>query len=726
MKRFTTQPGGAKKSVAILSAALFTVSMFAPIDAFAQSPVQTIGETQQLEISDYKFQKPTAPYIVAKGEAIKAIEFAGGSAAELQNIIDDARKADPTAVIIAEISGKVIVSKDPLLLGENINLIFKGNGGVECDEDASGITSLVHIHRAKNLSISSTNRAVFDGKDIVEDVIKISNSCIVNIDNIVVENAKFYGITFNGNGEGPLNEASSLTRCTIQNNGIGGLDLRNSARFMAFDNIFEDNATYGMVVTSQSTLITGNTVKGSKTAMRVSGPRCLVEGPGAVIARNTIESNGVGLMLGQYAKRHLVTENTIKGNDKGMVVMGERNHIYNNTMDNATEFENKGDFNVICRNEGVLASDIDVQAITSYFNPPTANNPHKDQTIVLGMGRKDIEVTQAAGAPAVNLKDVQELLDKTRAKNKTKFVVLWLKGNFVANQEYTGLSIPENCSVVLDGVIYAEGDGMDQNSKLDHYSKSTTSGGTQLVLMKEKGFVSFSGGELDAKDLSAYGIYAPGNNVCVIDGVKFKSAVANQIGTLHHYGDKTPVFISGCDFNGYGKTNRGVWTHICDFVHCISNTSQSHFADYVDLDAEAYNCTVLYGTAFNERRCGVFIEENASSNVVLGNTFTGDIGNGISLYSSFNHTVRNNILVGNTFNGTMGMNVRHGRNTLVFNNIINPRKGGRYGVYLNVEDNLTSQNCHLGEANLNMENVEQNSFFCAPVSIESALSTNAK
>jgi len=90
----------------------------------------------------------------------------------------------------------------------------------------------------------------------------------------------------------------------------------------------------------------------------------------------------------------------------------------------------------------------------------------------------------------VPLSTVQKALDEAREAHPTDVIVAHMKGLFVGDDEGTGLALPENTCVVLDGVIRSGSEGLD-------HRKSPKDRDTQLIMMAQKGFASFSGGIAD-------------------------------------------------------------------------------------------------------------------------------------------------------------------------------------------------------------------------------------
>lgn len=660
------------------------------------------------------FQEPQpGPFIkdvTTTNEPTQELVFNGGDVASLQTFLTSSRYYFPEAVLIAHIRGTVEVSDTPLMVGSDTCLSLEAAGQF-VPKTGFSPSALIQVQDAEYVSITAGDEALatLDGMSRVGTGILVSNSGKVHIDNLRLQDFTGYGIDYSGRGQALLSDAGSVTRCEIRNSGISGVRTTDSTRFVLMDNMVTNSALCGIDVYSKSATVAGNACIRNLKGIVVGVPAG-VPGPDGVVARNMLKNNRVGLELSTDTRTHVVTENVIHQNTTGMAVAGERNHIFNNDMDNTAEFSVTGAENIIARHPGVAGSEVSGGVGTKFFNPPTSDHPHADPVIVLGMGRHDLTFTQSPGNPVLNLANVQAAADSARATYPNDVIVLWLNGDFVANQEYTGLSLPANTCVVLNGTIYPEGPGMDRHSAPDHYAKDPHTGGTQLVLMDSPGFLSFSGGTLDCRDLPAYGIYAPYDAVAVIDGVTVRDAVDNNIGVLYHGHELAPVFIRGCTLDGGSwSSNRGVWIHVCSFIHCISNTSEGHVADSFDIDAVGHWNKILFNRCHNEKRTGVFIEEGASNNFVLGNEMSGDYGNGISLYNSHGGPCPDNIIVGNTVTGPFGINVRYAEDTFAFNNIIN---SGRFGVYISVSNNYSAQT-QIVPDNYLFHDPQDNPFFTA-------------
>lgn len=662
-------------------------------------------------LSGFFLQPEPGPFFTEQNETRQEVTFDGGEVAALQSLLNNARSSYPDALLIAHVRGTVEVGTIPLVLGSKSCLSMEGPGQFVAKSGYSP-SALLQILNAEYVSITASDgaTALFDGMGRAATGILITSSGKVNLDNLDLKYFTGHGIDYTGRGDALLEDAGSVTRCTVSNCGGSGIKVTNSARFVLMDNTISNCTADGIDVFSQSATAVGNTCSGNRIGIVMGAPSD-VDGPGGNVARNKLLNNQTGLKLASSAEIILVSENRLDGNATGMVIEGTQNHAFNNYMNNTVEFSITGSDNLILRNDDIASTEAAGGTGTKFFNPPTAGNPHNDPVIVPGMGRRDLTITQAAGDPDIDLVTVQTAVDAERSAYPGDVVVLWLNGNFVARGEYTGLSLPDNTCVVLSGTIYPEGTGMDRFSEEDHYAKDRHTGGTQLVLMDSPDYQSFSGGTLDCRGLSAYGIYAPYSSVTIIDGVTVKHAVDNNIGVLYHGGVTTPVFIRGCTLDGLDDageqfTNRGVWVHVCNYTYMLDNDGNGHVADTFDMDAAGHWSRLLFNRTANDKRTGFFIEEGATGTVVIGNEVTGDLGTGIALYNAIGGITPLSVMVGNRL--SRALVIRHSEHAFAFNN----STPERFGVYINVTNNYSAQN-QIGPDNFILNEISENPYFTA-------------
>ena len=95
------------------------------------------------------FFKPTsAPFYIQSNEKVTSLSFGNGSAEDLQKLIDEAVKNNPTQSLVLTLKGTVVVKLAPLRLPSRINVQFTDGAMIKAD---AGILAkaLVEINNAR-------------------------------------------------------------------------------------------------------------------------------------------------------------------------------------------------------------------------------------------------------------------------------------------------------------------------------------------------------------------------------------------------------------------------------------------------------------------------------------------------------------------------------------------------------------------------------------------------
>lgn len=338
------------------------------------------------------------------------------------------------------------------------------------------------------------------------------------------------------------------------------------------------------------------------------------------------------------------------------------------------------------------------------------------------MGRRDIEIDTGglttrrprqdgvAGAvsealeelPHMDLAEVQARIEEERNAHPEDYLVVHLRGMFLSTEGETGLHIPDDVSVVLDG-----------------YFMARTAGQARMVLLEGRGFSSMSGGYLHGGGGKAsHGIDTPGSAIHIVDGVTVSSMRAQGISTVADYrpphtveGKKRgrgatrgrPVFMRGNQVVNIG--GRGIWGHVVSDVYYIDNVVSDADSDGIDIDAFNNYSKLLFNVLRGNTRSGVFYEEGVHSNIVYGNYMTANRGRhstGILYYSFLARRAneqgdeewtrfrnRNNVTVGNLVEEHQtGMNTRYSEGCVFMHNIFRHNETGiklgfnSLGIYL--------------------------------------------
>jgi len=565
--------------------------------------------------AEHFFTPPDAPFIIEPKEKIIAIKLSSGGAEGAQAQIDSARKTASNAVLVARVSGKLVVGKNSLRLGSRTCLVMDEGATIEAAADASA-ASLLEIAGAEFVSVSSaaSERGALDGKGRQIIGIAVRGSGKVNIDNLSIRGCGAGAIAHTGREAVLVNDASSVTRCLIRDCG-DGLVVTSTAAFMCLDNEFHNNRGVAVTMTSQRSVIAGNDFIGNKAGVVSARDH-------GVVARNFFDGNERAIKLEAASIGNLVTRNRSRGAAGALLVGGKGNQIFDNDLMGVAS-QDSGSANNLFVNNARLKVDSSSQ-MPGIFNPPTFSNPHSNNVIVPGLGRFDLVILGSTNKfqPA-DLSPVCEGLAKARAEHPNDVIVLKLQG-FYLSRKPEGFVLPPNTCVILDGVIRAElGIAADPI-----YVKTNPI--TQVVRMSPSGYSSFSGGTLDGGRQAFHGIVATNKSIAVIDGVDVRACARDGIYTKGR-GEGFPLFINGCSVSA--NIGRGIWLHVAGDVHAIGNVCAGNNMDGIDVDAEARDCTVLFNVSAGNRRHGVFVEEATTNNVVFANQLSGNFRSGVHVWN---------------------------------------------------------------------------------------------
>lgn len=628
------------------------------------------------------FRTPASPFLLAPEEAAVTIAVQGSRADEVQQELARARTEQPEAVLIAVVTGPIVVGDQPLRLGSRTCVLF-GEGAALAVDPGAKPAALVLVDHAEFVSLAGTapDRAVLDGGGRATQGIAVRGSGRINIDRIAVRNCLGDGIAIQGRGPERVSDATSVTRCQVRNCNGNGVSVRDAAQFVCVDNELIRNRGAGLSSDSLSTIVSGTRAAWNGTGLVLRSTR-------AAVARNDVLNNDVGILLAQDAQANLIAENRVEGNGVGVEVAGSGNYIYANRMDNRRELAITGTDNVIASHRRVTVEESGAAGNTC-FNPPTLSNDHKEPIIVAGLGRYDIDIAGSAGRcfrpeasdrPIVDLSIAQTALDKARAEHPNDVIVAHLKGLFICTDPH-GLTLPDNTCLVLSGAIQARFDP----TRLAALSRDELKTNVQLIRLSGKGVLSVSGGTLDGNDQPHHVITAPGGNTAVIDGVVVKRAVVNNITTKHHRAG--PIFIRGCTVVDSG--NRGIWAHVSRRIFMVDNVCSGNVSDGIDIDAYCMESAALFNVCTGNYRHGVFVEEAVKDNIVAFNRLNGNWGNGVHVWNEAvkGNTGRNVIVgnecVGNNVGVSVGgrSDVKTSNSNFFFNNVCreNRRGGAVYG-----------------------------------------------
>ena len=218
--------------------------------------------------------------------------------------------------------------------------------------------------------------------------------------------------------------------------------------------------------------------------------------------------------------------------------------------------------------------------------------------------------------------------------NDTTMRYLKFSGRYYADAT---LKLPSRVHMILNGSVTPPPSGLPGSND------------TRVGLIQVQGsFVSVTGGTYTCDGNVAYAIDCDRCSDALFQNL---TASGCAQGNLHLLGG-TAVEIRFVD--SYGS-NRGVWSQTPSSKNLITDSFfHDNSADGVDLDSFSAHVMIKNNRFENNRRCGVFVEEGASSNYILDNIFFNN-SFGVGFYTNLGgrdpgkYPTRDNWVVGNTF-----------------------------------------------------------------------------
>jgi hypothetical protein len=588
-----------------------------------------------------KFFTPSdVPFVLRPDEQVKRVALPSGSVDEAQKVIDAARTEAPSAFIIIDAQGTLVVQANPLRMGSKMALRLSPAASIRADAAATA-PSLISIVDSEFVSVSSAaaGLALIDGGKKKLVGISVTGGSRINFDQLAIMRCGVAGLDYKGKDAAAVNQAASVTRSQFESNG-DGLRIDVTAGFQCLDNIFKNQTGTALIINSLTSVAAGNEFSGNQAAIVSASDR-------GVIARNRI-GDVAALTLASAGPGQLVTENIGTAPDLKIQIAGSTQQLFRNSLTGTATIAPESVDIFLIGNEG-LSVDPAAPGL-KLFNPPTYRDPHKDPVIVAGMGRFDLpEIIGGKGkkgndeaVPPVDIVVVQEALNAASKEHPNDVLVLKLKGEFVS-KTLAGLELPPNTCLILDGRILA-----DLGLPLDPpWVRGEPVG--QVVMLPKTGYSSVSGGKLDAGRQANHPINAFKGSIAVIENVNITAGSRDGINTKARR-NNDPLFIYRC--NVYGNNARGIWTHVATRVHAIANNCAGNNTDGIDLDAHAIDCTALFNTSNGNRRHGVFIEEGVDHNIVFGNVLNDNFATGIHVWNEeVKQNTGPNVISANECNG---------------------------------------------------------------------------
>jgi autotransporter-associated beta strand protein/parallel beta-helix repeat protein len=611
--------------------ALATMSVVSGTTLFAGPGVQRLLYTV-----------PNSTFIESSADTLVNINDASGSISILQTAINNARTANPGAIItIRLLSGAtywVSNSTGGLVLGSQECLV--GTGATIAAADAAVTNTLITI------ASGSTNVAIAGGTlnaggANIFGIFAPAAAARVNIDKVTVLSCGQDCIQLNGTGSGTFDNEMTVTRCDVSGSpGHSGISLWNATQTTCVDNNCHNNSVGIWLGNCSYGNIANNTCESNSVGIDFSS------GTDDYLVNNTCNFNGTGIVASGAGG--MMVSDVLAGNTVAAIHSSGSGNIYCDNLfgaGNATNFLNGGS------GDDVVAYKGSINGLgQNYFYPPLIDDQHTT-TIINGMGRYDLTDNSTTTIDAV-----QSEYNAAVNAYPGDVIVLHLNGNYTVGAN--PLTLASDTCVLLGGTIQIN---------------SSTSASYAITAPSGSAYISISGGTIDGGTASppAHGrdaIYFSGVSMFQIDSVTMQNFGNNtsrvggsDVVRIDH--GNTPRIVTRCTING--GSARGIWLATSGPRDIVSdNTVTNVQMDGVDCDESTSASVVKFNYLSNNARYGVFLEQSASDNLVLGNICNYDHSFGIGCYNNsatprgataYNSVICNSILGDNGLrNGSTG------------------------------------------------------------------------
>ena len=588
-------------------------------------------------ISDKFYREPNATFAIHPKEVLKKVDLNTVSVEAAQSQIENCRLENPEAIWLFVLKGKLTVQATPLVLGTKNFLEFAEGSSIVADEKTTA-ESLIKIQQSENLNLYSKSKkgGVLKGNGKVTAGIIISKSSRVNIDQIHFENLSV-GIKIENDENTLIHQACSVTRCEFLKTENAVIANKING-FVALDNLFKDITGTGITLNSPNSTLAGNTFNNVVKAFHFGGEN-------AAFVRNEFISCTTAFETTAESKLAFISQNKSQGNEILVKLEGEKHTLFDNTTAGKISTTAASPANhFIYKNPNLKTSN---EPSLIVFNPPTQKNPHKDGTILPGMGRFDLDIKGDKGADTKRWPDlslVQKQADEARAQHPRDFIVINLKGNF-ASRTAEGLSMPSNSCIILDGTIFADVDSPSNPP----YVKGEKP--TQLIEFPKEGYGAVSGGKLDCNRKIFYCIRSSSgkSDHGVIEDVTIYNGARDGVYTKYRNG-QSRLIVSKSNFSN--NSGRALWPHVAGPVFAIENYLETSGKDGIDLDAGAKYNICIFNTSVKNKRHGIFIEEASHHNILFGNELNGNLNSAVHVWNEeVKGNTTDNAIVANVCNG---------------------------------------------------------------------------
>ena len=618
---------------------------------------------------------PNAAFIQNEaGDEQVILEDFSESLSTLQAAINTARSDYPEAFILIRLKpgGVYTVSSSPLVLGSKMCLT--GNA-TRIDAAGAGVTTSCLLRITPGSSYVSMSNVILDGKLAAVRGIEATGVARVNIDNIIVTNTGLAGIFLQGPGIEAPDSQITVANCNVSGTpGNAGIHLKNATQAVCIENTSSTNRE-GLLLTgvSRSTVVNNRCSENSGTGILLTGNSTATN-----VINNLVSGNSIGISLDATTVRNTLASNEIRSASTGIALNGIAHTLYDNVFPSGVTTP----VQTASTNHHIITTSTGFATIgQNYFYPPTILNDHSAQILV---GKANTNLTTAA----TTISQIQAAYDAARAANPDTTLVLRLTAPVISGD--ATLTLTSNTCVVICGRV-------------------NLAPGITGFASTNSTFVSISGGVID------------GGNTTGRRGMEFAGCYRVLVDrvTLQNFGDKntrangsdliwfskggSPCIVAHCTLNG--GSARGIWTVDATARFLFTdNTISNVNMDGIDLDAYTNSALVKFNSVSGCVRNGIFVEEGAKHNQVIGNTVASN-PIAINLYAYYISLTSYNSIIANTCTSN-GRGIRVGaRSTMstehnfIFGNKIT-QTGPQSALDAQVfgEENYFSQNALLNNA----------------------------
>ncbi|NQX01940.1 right-handed parallel beta-helix repeat-containing protein, partial [bacterium] len=568
-------------------------------------------------------------YQQPSGEAVVTITDTSGSIPILQGLINHARAGNPNSIIVINLKtgARYAVDTAPLVLGSRMCV-----AGAEATIAAAStsVTATCLISIASGSTFSSVSHLTLDGGHADVYGIDAPGVSRVNIDRINVRDTGRDGIFLQGMGAAVFDNELTISRCDVSGAiNASGIRLKDASQAVGMENASYNNGV-GITVESSARCVVVN----NRCNFNSSSGINFSDADWSTVSNNLCIGNPTGLATNTTSERNLVTSNDIRTSTTGIDLAGIGNILYDNAFSSGVT----NPLATTGTSHQIITTRMPLATGQSYFYPPTLLNDHTEP-IMNGKSRVDLFVA------ATTFSVIQVLYDDARSANPDAVIVLHLTAPAIIGD--TTLVLGSNTCVLIGGTI-------------------SLNPGITAISALNAGNVSVSGGTIDGDNSTGRnGIDFDGCFRVLIDHVTFlnfgdkNARVANSDVIAFSKGG-SPCIVGYCTLNGGAA--RGIWTRDATARFILTDNAISNMnMDGIDLDGFTSSSLAKFNSTNSNLRTGIFVEEAAKHNQVIGNTCNSN-GMAINLYSFAAGPTSYNSIISNTCDAN-GRGIRLGART---------------------------------------------------------------